>query len=643
MTKAGTTRRVLMANVATGPYYQESAEERLTELNHELTLLIEVFPHVLPEVLREVLVKFDGENRLEVAINSLLKHDDLWVKGRLRPMIERIANDLATTDTSRIPETEMFRSSSYRWAVKVNLLQEFKSLSKSTVKAVLAEKNHSYTMARPVLQGISSKTWRHSIGKFFSRWSKSTDDVSEKHGMIQWTKAPDGSRMPILRETGDAELDQELHDTVLAPLLARHRAQQEVNDQQLAEEVNLQEAISADGLFECGCCFGSTTFEQMACCTKSLHIICFDCISRAMNEALYGQSWGQTVDPDRGLLKCLVPTADESCSGCIPYEITQRAVIQSPKGLPSWLKFESRLREEALTKAQVPLVRCPVCSYAESTDLYLPPDAFDYTINYHNPLQTLLYIVFALLSLPLILTYLVLRHLPFFCNQFPSPSILLHNSLIRLTNRSLLPTRFRCRAPTCLAQTCMTCSQPWLDPHTCSNPCSSTGEPTSLRTAIDSARTAALKRTCPRCNTSFIKDSGCNKLTCVCGYSMCYVCRQGLGEREGGQGYRHFCQHFRVRGGKCGECESCDLYGGDDGEAEKVELAGRKAEKEWRERWSLVKNGGGVLTTASGEGKRDEAAEVSWSVQGEVDWWVSKLLACKERPPRRQTDGAGEE
>ncbi|KAL8651115.1 MAG: hypothetical protein Q9210_003434 [Variospora velana] len=525
-----------MANVVT----VESTEERLTELNDELTVLIEVFPHILPEVFREVLIRFDGESRLEAALNSLLKNDELWVKGRLRPIVDRIASDPVTAGSSRTLDADKFRSNSYKWAVRVNLTHEFKSLSKSTVQAVLAEKNHSYTLARPVLQGIASKNWRRSIGKFFSRWSKSTGDVSEKHGMIQWTKAADGSRMPILRETGDAELDQELYQTLLAPLLARYRAQQEANDEQVAEQVNLQEAISADALFECGCCFGSTIFERMASCTESLHTICFECMSRAITEALYGQSWGQTVDSDRGLLRCLVPTADDTCPGCIPSEITRRAVIESPKGLQSWLRFESRLREESLTKAQIPLVRCP----------------------------------------------------------------------------------------------------PWLDPHTCSTPRSSAGEPTSLRTAIESARTAALKRTCPRCNTSFIKDSGCNKLTCVCGYSMCYVCRQGLGEREGGEGYRHFCQHFRVQGGRCGECESCDLYGGDDGEAEKVELAGKKAEKEWRERWSLMKNGGRVL--AAGRKGKQEEAQVSWSLQGAVDRWVSRILDCKERPLRREPDEADE-
>ncbi|KAI4285731.1 MAG: hypothetical protein L6R35_004593 [Caloplaca aegaea] len=616
----------------------ELTEERLTKLNDELTVLIEVFPHILPDVFREVLIRFDGESRLEAALNSLLKNDELWVKGRLRPIVDRIASGPATAGSRLTLDADKFRSNSYKWAVRVNLLHEFKSLSKSTVQAVLAEKNHSYTLARPVLQGIASKNWRRSIGKFFSRWSKSTEDVSEKHGMIQWTKAADGFRMPILRETGDAELDKELYQTVLAPLLAQHRAQQEANDEQVAEQVNLQEAISADALFECGCCFGSTIFERMASCTESLHIICFECISRAINEALYGQSWGQTVDPDRGLLRCLVPTADDTCPGCIPSEITRRAVIESPKGLQSWLRFESRLREESLTKAQIPLVRCPVCSYAESTDLYLPPGAFHYTINFQHPFQTLLYIVCALAALPFLLAYLVLSYLPILRNPLPSPSLLFHNSLTHLTKCTLLPTRFRCRTPTCLAHTCMTCSQPWLDPHTCSTPRSSTGEATSLRTAIETARTAALKRTCPRCNTSFIKDSGCNKLTCVCGYSMCYVCRQGLGERDGGEGYRHFCQHFRVQGGRCGECESCDLYGGDDGEAAKVELAGKKAEKEWRERWSLMKNGGMGLT-AGGKGKQEEA-QVNWSLQGVVDWWVSRILDCKERPLHREPDEA---
>jgi hypothetical protein len=98
---------------------------------------------------------------------------------------------------------------------------------------------------------------------------------------------------------------------------------------------------------------------------------------------------------------------------------------------------------------------------------------------------------------------------------------------------------------------------------------------------VELAMSLAIKRTCPRCNTSFVKSSGCNKLTCVCGYQMCYVCRKDIGN---GEGYRHFCEHFRPNGGRgCTECSKCDLYRCEDDEVV-VKKAKEDAERQWMEK-----------------------------------------------------------
>ncbi|KAL8637489.1 MAG: hypothetical protein Q9226_009116, partial [Calogaya cf. arnoldii] len=55
-------------------------EHRLDEFNDELAILVKIFPDVLPDVFREMLLRFDGESRLEVVANQLLTKEDEWVK-----------------------------------------------------------------------------------------------------------------------------------------------------------------------------------------------------------------------------------------------------------------------------------------------------------------------------------------------------------------------------------------------------------------------------------------------------------------------------------------------------------------------------------------------------------------------------------
>ncbi|KAI0055178.1 hypothetical protein BV25DRAFT_284450 [Artomyces pyxidatus] len=53
--------------------------------------------------------------------------------------------------------------------------------------------------------------------------------------------------------------------------------------------------------------------------------------------------------------------------------------------------------------------------------------------------------------------------------------------------------------------------------------------------AIEEAMTRALMRNCPKCTKAFIKESGCNKMSCpYCRTMSCYVCRKIIA------GYEHF-------------------------------------------------------------------------------------------------------
>ncbi|KAF6746067.1 hypothetical protein DFP72DRAFT_756387, partial [Ephemerocybe angulata] len=53
------------------------------------------------------------------------------------------------------------------------------------------------------------------------------------------------------------------------------------------------------------------------------------------------------------------------------------------------------------------------------------------------------------------------------------------------------------------------------------------------RLALEEAMSKALMRTCPRCDAPFIKEDGCNKMTCPqCEALSCYVCRRAIDDYE---------------------------------------------------------------------------------------------------------------
>ena len=56
----------------------------------------------------------------------------------------------------------------------------------------------------------------------------------------------------------------------------------------------------------------------------------------------------------------------------------------------------------------------------------------------------------------------------------------------------------------------------------------------SMRAYIEKRMSEAMIRQCWKCKKSFYKVEGCNKMTCVCGASMCYICRKPIKD------YDHF-------------------------------------------------------------------------------------------------------
>ena len=56
----------------------------------------------------------------------------------------------------------------------------------------------------------------------------------------------------------------------------------------------------------------------------------------------------------------------------------------------------------------------------------------------------------------------------------------------------------------------------------------------SIKRLVASNKMQLCFRTCWNCKKKFIKESGCNKMSCECGALMCYLCRQPVKD------YSHF-------------------------------------------------------------------------------------------------------
>ncbi|KIX02296.1 uncharacterized protein Z518_08235 [Rhinocladiella mackenziei CBS 650.93] len=587
---------------------EDEDEDTSVSMNKDLLVLADFFPDVKTEVLRELLLRFDGDSRLPICTEQLYKYKGEWAKGRFNLPPRGLDETL--------PTEELFRTKAYIDAVKWTVGREFNGLSKSTIDAVLAEVNFSYTNARPTLQGLASKSWKIALTSIFKK-RKPRDEAPSI--LLDKTRIEPGG--PRLLATGSEELDRELSGLFMRPVQSREPKDQQAIDFELAHALNLKEAEEAGALFECQVCYNDVTFEDVSVCTQSDHTVCLDCVRRTLHEAIFGQGWARSVSVEHGTLKCL---AIDNCDGCIPQDLVHRAALLEKSGSETWARFEDRLAEHSLRQSALPVIRCPFCSYAEAEQIYDRETASRLTWRIRKPPDICPLTFILLLELLPTILFLLIPFLLLFPNFFLTT---FYTSLNHLALQSRT-TRFVCRRASCSRKSCLKCLKPWHDPHVCHEPLI-----LSLRTTVEAARTAAIKRTCPRCGTNFVKSSGCNKLTCVCGYSMCYLCRKNIGKAgsnsEGGEGYRHFCEHFRPTPGlKCGECDKCDLYQAED-EDEQVRRAGEEAERRWREKEGMVGVKG--LEDAVGSVAGEDTTwrrfwRGNWTLQSVVDRMVEQCV-----------------
>ncbi|ORY58171.1 uncharacterized protein BCR38DRAFT_353404, partial [Pseudomassariella vexata] len=128
---------------------------------------------------------------------------------------------------------------------------------------------------------------------------------------------------------------------------------------------------------------------------------------------------------------------------------------------------------------------------------------------------------------------------------------------------------FRCANPECEVVSCRLCRKETHIPKTCDEAKLEEGH--SARHTIEEAMSEAVIRKCNKCSNPFIKQDGCNKITCTrCRTIQCYVCRQTVKD------YSHF--NDTSRGGKEGQCPLFDAT------EERHQNEVRRAEEEMRQK-----------------------------------------------------------
>ncbi|XP_060832770.1 uncharacterized protein LOC132916633 [Bombus pascuorum] len=88
---------------------------------------------------------------------------------------------------------------------------------------------------------------------------------------------------------------------------------------------------------------------------------------------------------------------------------------------------------------------------------------------------------------------------------------------------------FKCLNPECMKESCRLCKEINHIPLKCYEE-----KTEKARLFLEEKMTEALVHKCHRCSRPYFKENGCNKITCVCGCMMCYLCDEEI------TGYEHF-------------------------------------------------------------------------------------------------------
>ena len=485
--------------------------------NVKLLTILQVFPGLDSALARELV-----EAGFYNSVNSLIDKDyKMCEKGK------------------QFDVDEMFKTVEHLDNLFVYLYKKYPYTRKSTIKRVIKQTNGNAIQSIELLDSQSA-IFNFSISGVFeskpisNEWQRYYDTIIFKHDC-----------------TNDAELSRQL------------------NREQYSE------------LFTCECCCGDSDLESIYVC-KQGHFLCHECIKQSVRVGMYdtGVCRGRA-------LKCF--SVAKQCL-CI-IELNDLELILEAS---LFRNYHLALVEQCMMESGTAVNRCPNCNYFEEEspkttlekiletaikgwkifERYWSRNGSDFGRN------ALIICSLACFMYSLKLFYLFYvgsTAISFLYQRLDfDPAIFLVKKYIKLPRFLKLPPPpvLICKNLYCGRISCTKCNQCWKPLHVCYE-----AEQNSLRTTVELAMSQALIRTCPRCKVRFVKEMGCNKMTCpTCKVCVCYTCGKDITQ----EGYQHFCNHFRVvPGSKCGECDDCELYDRYS-QQELATQAGILAEENWR-------------------------------------------------------------
>ena len=155
---------------------------------------------------------------------------------------------------------------------------------------------------------------------------------------------------------------------------------------------------------------------------------------------------------------------------------------------------------------------------------------------------------------------------------------------------AILPSEdkvFKCQM--CGKETCRFCKEEWSEHFGLKCNEIEKKNVRDVRLSYEEKMTMAKIRKCTKCGCEFTKSDGCNKMTCRCGTTQCYVCRQPNIH------YKHFCEHPKDPGKSCRKCQKCSLW---SDPSEDDDRAVKELEKEAENAKRQLNADGDSLTTS---------------------------------------------